>query len=413
MENRVKMNIVFGCSKEYARYVAVMLLSLFENNKSFISLYAMCEGEIGEWKNKIEYLVEKYENSIQFIKLPINDREKEIKNFWPSCINIDRYLAINMLPEDVERFLMLDIDILVRGDLSELYNSDFENKYMIMCKDQLIVSFSGSDEKWVEALRSYKIGELDEKFGNSGVVLVNREIRKVFDYHAMVDIIIENQYPYVEQDFFNVHMGKYIKLIEPYEYNYLAGLGDYENAIDKVKILHYALIKPWDVYRGTPPWMDLWFKYAQRVPECCDVVREYENYMNDYRYISWQNCKKYQIFLDRWMEIRDKEYNVFEKHGYSLVALYGAGRMCEHLLSDLKKNKIICKGIYDKNKRLKSKGGIELSHDLDDFLEMIDGVDVIIVTAISAYEEIESELKEKTTIKTISLEDLIKGGIIE
>lgn len=406
------MNVVFGCNKDYAKYVVVMLQSLFENNKNhFINLYVMCEGELDGCEERLKYMVEQYGNKIQFIKLPFNNRGAEIKEFWPTCINIDRYLAIDLLPEDVERFLMLDIDILVRGDLGEFYYSDFKNKYMIMCKDQLTMLCCGSDEEWVETLRSCQIGELDQKFGNCGVVLVNREIRRVFDYCTMLDIIVENQYRNPEQDFFNIHMGEYIEFIEPYEYNYLAGLGDYEDVIDKVKILHYALTKPWDIYHGTPPWMDLWFECAKRAPGCGEVVKKHEDYVSDYRYICWQRYEKCQKVLEKWMRLRDKGYSVFDGQNYSSVALYGAGKMCKHLLSDLKERKIVCKGIYDRDRKIETIDGIIIFHDLKNFLEIIDDVEVIIITAILSYEEIEYVLKEKTAIKIISLEKIIKDGV--
>lgn len=42
MKNRI--NIVFGCSRKYAKYAVVMLQSLFENNtKNFIKLYVMVD----------------------------------------------------------------------------------------------------------------------------------------------------------------------------------------------------------------------------------------------------------------------------------------------------------------------------------------------------------------------------------
>ena len=136
---------------------------------------------------------------------------------------------------------MLGIDVLVKGDLWEWYSVDFENKYMIMCKDQIISLYDNSDEDWVRKLKSYNFGRLDESYGNSDVVLVNSNLKEIFSFQKMINTILDKQLSMVDQDYFNIYMGKYIKFIEPYEYNYLAGMVCYEEVIDNIKILHYAL----------------------------------------------------------------------------------------------------------------------------------------------------------------------------
>ena len=231
MKNRI--NIVFGCSRKYAKYAVVMLQSLFENNtKNFIKLYVMVDEDLGKWRYKIENIVKKYGNDIQFVLLPSYKRKNEMKKFYPSSMNTDRWMAIEMMPENVERFLMLGIDVLVKGDLWEWYSVDFENKYMIMCKDQIISLYDNSDEDWVRKLKSYNFGRLDENYGNSDVVLVNSNLKEIFSFQKMINTILDKQLSMVDQDYFNIYMGKYIKFIEPYEYNYLAGMGCYEEVID-------------------------------------------------------------------------------------------------------------------------------------------------------------------------------------
>lgn len=407
-----KMNIVFGCSKEYAQYACVMLQSLFENNTNqFIRLYVMINEELGIWKEKMEYIAKAYDNDIEFIKLPLNIYEKEIKKIWPSTINTDRWLALELLPEDIDRFLMLGVDILVRGDLWEWYNSDFEDKYMIMCKDQFIASHCNSNVEWAIALKNYHIGRLDEKFGNSEIVLVNRSFKKMFNYNHMINTILEKQYSTVDQDYFNVHMGKYIKIIEPYEYNYLAEMGHYEDVIDKIKIIHYTLKKPWKDYCNSL-WEKLWIECAKRTSGCEEIAANYEAYVNDSRFVAWKYNNLYHTILNDWMDIRDRGSHIFMKYEYSKIALYGAGRMCQHLICDLKKTTIQCKGIFDKNMEVNSIKEFTVTHELKRFLKDIADVEVIIVTAISSYDEIKDILKGKTDIPILSLEEMIRGDSV-
>lgn len=407
MKNRI--NIVFGCSRKYAKYAVVMLQSLFENNtKNFIKLYVMVDEDLGKWRYKIENIVKKYGNDIQFVLLPSYKRKNEMKKFYPSSMNTDRWMAIEMMPENVERFLMLGIDVLVKGDLWEWYSVDFENKYMIMCKDQIISLYDNSDEDWVRKLKSYNFGRLDENYGNSDVVLVNSNLKEIFSFQKMINTILDKQLSMVDQDYFNIYMGKYIKFIEPYEYNYLAGMGCYEEVIDNIKILHYALKKPWEDYNDTP-WENMWIDCARRTQGGEEAVQEHEDYVSDRRYVLWKYNCKYHNLLNNWMDIRDKGGNIFDGHNYSSVALFGAGRMCKHLLSDLNQTKIECKGIYDKNDDLNRINGIPISHNLEEYLESIREVDALIVTPVSEYDEIELLLESKTTRKIVSIDEMIKG----
>lgn len=405
-----QMNIVFGCSYNYAKYAVVMLQSLFESNTGgrCMKLFVMIEENLGEWEERIEFLVKKYNHTVRFIRLPQNRREREIKEIWPSIINTDRWLAIELLPDDVDRFLMLGVDILVKGDLWEWYSSDFENKYMIMCKDQFIVLNHDSNAEWAENLRNYQIGRLDEKFGNCEIALVSRDIRKVFSYDHMIDTIIRKQYGTVDQDYFNVYMAEYIKLIEPDEYNYLAGLGNYEEVIEKIKILHYTLEKPWVHYDETP-WGKLWIECVRRTPDCREIILDYEKYLNGKLETLRRRESRYHKVLNHWMEMRYLGKACFDKYHYSAVAVYGAGELCIHLLRDLEKAGVLCSGIFDRNDRLDEIAGVKISHDLESFLREIRGAEVIVVTAVFAYDEIEGLLKEKTDIKIMSLEEIVEG----
>lgn len=389
-----------------------MLYSLFENNwDRFICVYVMIEEDLDKWKDSMTNLATSFGNRIQFVMLPSNDRKNEIEEIWSVSINTDRWRAIELLPEDVQRFLMLDIDLVVRGDLWGFYNSDFGDKYMIMCRDMAFETYYGCNKEWMMILRGYQAKKAEKRWGNCGVTLVNREIQKLFNYDYMIDTIIKNHYIDVDQDFLNINMGEYIKFIDPKEYNYIADAGNYEygKIINKIKILHYAGVKPWKNYSGI--WKGIWFEYAKKIEGLEDIVWDYEQYVNDQRYVACQSVTEYRDLLHNWMEIRDEGCTIFDgaEHIYQSVAIYGAGKMCKHLLADLRETPIQCKGIFDINLAVDSVNDFEIYHDLELFLREIREVDVIIVSAIASYETIEHMLKEKTDRKIISLVKIIEG----
>lgn len=404
MDNR--MNIAFACNKDYVKYAEIMMQSLFVNNKKSIKIYVLVEGNLGIQKDKLYDVAKRYDSDISFIQLLENTRENDIKKITGGgTIYIDRWWALELLPEDVDRFLLLDVDIIVKGDLWKFYNSDFEDKYLILCRDMGVIGHLGDKEvkKWINFLQKHYIKEVDKEYGNLGVALVNRKMKEVFDWNHMINTIIQNRYIFLEQDYFNINMRNYIKVVDSYEYNYTAHIGDFEKNIDKVKILHYAGPKPW--HGEGAIWDKPWYDYARKTIGCEDIVREYERR----RYISWENQFRNCELLHRWMDVRAKESTVFDKCEYSSVALYGAGRMCRHLLNDLKSANIPCRGIYDRNSELNEVEGWHVSHNLEKFLKDIGNTDVIIVTAVAYYDEIKDLLGEKTDIRIVSLEEIVTG----
>lgn len=107
---------------------------------------------------------------------------------------------------------------------------------------------------------------------------------------------------------------------------------------------------------------------------------------------------------ERWMRIKDKQGNLadyFNNYRYKKIAIYGMAELGQHLVKELENSGLeIAYGI-DKNVNVSSKITI-LS--LDDDLPI---VDVIVVTAVAYFDEIEGELSKKTNAKVISLEDII------
>ena len=112
-----RMNIVVGTSKEYAKYVSVMLESLYENNpKSQIYVYICIEEDLEEKADVLRNIVQKHGGFLEFLTvktdLKIKEQIKRATNY-ETTINFNRLQAIDLLPEDVDRFLMLGADTLV------------------------------------------------------------------------------------------------------------------------------------------------------------------------------------------------------------------------------------------------------------------------------------------------------------
>lgn len=109
--------------------------------------------------------------------------------------------------------------------------------------------------------------------------------------------------------------------------------------------------------------------------------------------------------FDQWLHLRQEgktlvEY--FEKQGYKTVAIYGMKELGERLYDELQDTDITVKYIIDKN-------AYSIYADVDVITpdEELEPVDVIVVTAIYYFDEIEEMLSEKVEYPIVSLEDIL------
>lgn len=133
--------------------------------------------------------------------------------------------------EQFERCLYLDCDTICAGDLSELYNTDFEGNYLIGCQ--------GIDYSKVQAKQ---LGI--EFYINSGVLLFNNDLMNKEDYFKQIKDTwrgaLGKQEPFsADETIINYVFHKKIKLIsEKYNYCYNRSYIGREVAPQDVKIWH-------------------------------------------------------------------------------------------------------------------------------------------------------------------------------
>lgn len=117
--------------------------------------------------------------------------------------------------------------------------------------------------------------------------------------------------------------------------------------------------------------------------------------------------KVHELYMafDQWLRVRQEgktlvEY--FEKNDYKTVAIYGMKELGERLYDELKDTGIKVRYIIDKNA-----DSIYADVDVVTPDDELEPVDVIVVTAIYYFDEIEENLSEKVDYPIISLEDIL------
>lgn len=120
--------------------------------------------------------------------------------------------------------------------------------------------------------------------------------------------------------------------------------------------------------------------------------------------LSDKHLKMFKM-MDRWVEIKQEGRNLaeyFVENGYQKVIVYGMHYAGKRLVEELKNTNIqvVC-GIDKKAQSIFADIDVITKDDL------IPETDVIVVTAISFFDEIENEMKDKVDCPIVSLEDVV------
>ena len=137
-KNNNSINIVFTTDKEYSSYLKVALKSLILN-KDKDSIYNIYILSIDLNKKTQEELKTFKQNDVEINTVPLKVKtldkiiDKKINFFYVSRADLFKFFIPEMF-QNFDKILYLDSDILVLRDLSSLYNTDIQDKYIAAVK---------------------------------------------------------------------------------------------------------------------------------------------------------------------------------------------------------------------------------------------------------------------------------------
>lgn len=257
------MNVLIATNSEYVMPSRVMFHSLLMNNPCPIRLFVfyreLSEAEMDTLRRDAE---ESGHAEVRFIAVDRKDLTEGPRRLrWISVETYYRLLAQELLPEDVDRVLYLDGDLIVRGSLEEFYHQDLEGKLMAAC------SCRKEDEELPE-------GEPDPfprdlRYFNAGVLLYDLKAqREAIDPSVYREIMecFGDRLSMGDQDVLNQVFYRRVKYAEP-RYNTMAYDIETQGALNDVLILHYnGYEKPWK-YTYNSKWSECFWEYADDFPE--------------------------------------------------------------------------------------------------------------------------------------------------
>lgn len=419
IEGESEMNICVTVNSKYMRYLYVMLQSLYENNKKgSIDLYVLQRDFTDFDKKEISYITSQFENRVHFIWV---DEHKfdDMPRYTGGRSNLSleiyfRLLIPEFLPDTLERILMLDVDIVVNKDISELYNIDFQGK-MLAAAPNMCHNFEVRKDwrKW------YPAGRTNWTHYNTGILMWNLAgIRKAYPEEYIFRQVWKQKIETAtfEEELFNVEFGEdLIQEIPAEKWNYIVTHMNFfynpkfekYNSVEDVKrecsIVHYAAMNPWQ--DGTKSDMfRIWWEYARKTPYYTEILEE--------SYIKAERLAAKQEKILKYIDLMLNEYtakkiidNLEERKSHRIM-IYGAGRVARCLNTILKESDIEVVGYIDKSYRGKFCGmypvGLEAVKNFEN------EIDLIIVSLGYYYDAIKPELESYTKCKIVSIDEIIK-----
>ena len=272
-----QMNIVFCLDHNFVMPCGVLLQSICVNNCNVhLAFYAITDDSLTDIDRRdLQNIINRRgsKNSIQFVSL----KDEQISLFlqfetsrYPRQ-TFYRLLIGTILPQNVEKVLYLDGDIIVRGSLDDIWNIDLTGISVCAAPDAL----SG-------VLEYYNRLEypMSKGYFNAGVLLINLKYWRENNLEGKCLNFIKEHFDRIrlnDQDILNF-ITYNTKLHLPIKYNLQTqflyknkyqcfSIYQYKDEYDEARvnpiIIHYAGCRPWE-YGCQHPYKDEWFKYREQ-----------------------------------------------------------------------------------------------------------------------------------------------------
>ena len=280
MENKLKeIPIFFAVDDGYLPFLAVTLQSLIENaSKNYNYAIKVLYTNVSE-ENKNKILKYESENvNIEFVDLNYYLEEIQDKLHTRDYYTKTTYyrLFIPTIYTQYDKILYLDSDIVVLGDISELYNEDIGDNLVGGIPDGVVGTMKEFSEyaERVVGLADYR------RYFNAGVLLMNLDEMRKIDFQSKFLYLLENIKFSVaqDQDYLNRICKGRTKIIDA-GWDVMPLPTDSPMSEKDIKLIHYNLIyKPW--HFDNVLYQDYFWNYAKKT-EFYDTIMEIRNSYSD------------------------------------------------------------------------------------------------------------------------------------
>ncbi len=298
--------VFFTTDDNYIPYLDTAIASLIENASKEYT-YRIVVLNTGLDPKNVD-LVKKNERpgfTIDFVDISeeVKDIKSRFKNVYHfSIVTYYRLFIASLFPQ-YDKIVYLDCDLIVLGDISELYNKDMGDNIIGAAHDQYVAI---TDEFKVYAEKAVAVDP--DGYISAGVLLMNlAEFRKNKIEEKFIDLICNYDFDLVDPDQAYLNFlcrGKILNLENGWNKAPLP-----TECEGKKNIVHYALYKkPWqydDVLDGEYFW-----SYAQRSPFYQTIKERSLAFTDEDRSKSAEMAKE---ILTHAMRIVESEENFYKR----------------------------------------------------------------------------------------------------
>lgn len=309
IEQKRTIPIVLATNDNYAPYAGVTITSLLDNasDEYFYDIYIFYTELSSDNINRFEKMNQQYKDCcgrIQIRCLNINSYiDKEVPLYENFHFSKEMYYRI-LIPTILTQYnkaIYLDCDMVVIGDISELFSIELGNNYV-----------AGANDIQHYESKNYVKNVLNidtNSYINSGVLVINCDAFRQYDLKGKCFDILKNsqiKFRYPDQDILNLVCKDKILFLEQ-KWNYIWHYNfshynrselslsdkdktDYQAYSQDMKIIHYTSnIKPWNNYNIYLS--KYFFDYARQTISFKDVIFNRWNHLRMKNYIVLQSIE--------------------------------------------------------------------------------------------------------------------------
>ena len=242
------MNLLVSCNDHYLVPLQVMLHSFFESNPSS-SPHRICllhAGLSARADDQVRELVERHGGEYLSLAVDPTPFEGAATRIHISRETYYRLLAAGYLPQEMDRVLWLDADLIVRKPLDSLYRMDLEGNWAAACS-------YGSQMLPLILRNASALGLADPgKYFNAGVMLYDLDACRKVDFDTPREAFFrkDRHLLFPGQDLVNTLFEGHVKIVDYRIWNSMIhcirGPEDLEYARAHAAIVHFpGQAKPW------------------------------------------------------------------------------------------------------------------------------------------------------------------------
>ena len=301
--------IFFTIDDSYAPFNAVAIKSLLENaSKNYSYKIVIIYQDLNQENIEKIKSLETDNSEIEFypqkdgLELITERDENKLRCDYFTLTIYFRLFIADMFPE-YDKGIYIDSDIVVPGDISELYNIDLGNNLIGASTDHSIQDVPELIN-WMEN----GIGIKKQEYINSGVLLLNLKLLRKSNFsQKFLKLLNDFHFDTVapDQDYINAMCnGKILYINEAWDVMPNKAKPAFKNP----KLIHYNLFdKPW-CYDNIQ-YEDIFWKYAKQT-SFYEPILEFKKNYSDEQKITDSNC--FDILINKANNVPQSE-NTFKK----------------------------------------------------------------------------------------------------